>query len=174
MSLPSDAAQELARVVPVDGLPAAEHALWAQSDALLRDLDCDDDTRLAAAWYAVARAQPSTWHDAVQRVSPAVRRLVEGQQQAEQVWALHAARDGKGGNEGLRRLLLAIIRDLRVVYLLLSRQLAEMRAAAALPDEQRRELARRTRDIHAPLANRLGIGQWKWELEDLAFRYLEP
>jgi GTP pyrophosphokinase len=174
MTLPSQTPSEPARAVPVDGLPAAEHALWAQSDALLRDLGCDDETRLAAAWHAVAHAQPPAWLEAMQRVSPAVRRLVEGQRQAEQVWALHAARDGKGGNEGLRRLLLAIIRDLRVVYLLLSRQLAEMRAAAALPDAQRRELARRTRDIHAPLANRLGIGQWKWELEDLAFRYLEP
>jgi GTP pyrophosphokinase len=158
----------------VDGLPAAERALLAQTDALLRDLDCDDDTRAAAAWYAVARLRPDDWRGAMPRVTAGTRRLVEGQQQAERVWALHAARDGGGGNEGLRRLLLAIIRDLRVVYLLLARQLAEMRAAASLPEAQRRELALRTRDIHGPLANRLGIGQWKWELEDLAFRYLQP
>ncbi len=174
MTSHAGAPSEPARAVPVDGLPSTDHALWTQTDTLLRDLGCDDETRLAAAWYAIARARPPGWLDAMQRISPAVRRLVEGQQQAEQVWALHAERDGKGGNEGLRRLLLAIIRDLRVVYLLLSRQLAELRAAAALPDAERRELARRTRDIHAPLANRLGIGQWKWELEDLAFRYLEP
>ncbi|HET7611622.1 MAG TPA: bifunctional (p)ppGpp synthetase/guanosine-3',5'-bis(diphosphate) 3'-pyrophosphohydrolase [Rhodanobacteraceae bacterium] len=158
----------------MDGLPAAERALLAQTDALLRDLDCDDDTRAAAAWYAVARLRPDDWRGAMPRVTAGTRRLVEGQQQAERVWALHAARDGGGGNEGLRRLLLAIIRDLRVVYLLLARQLAEMRAAASLPEAQRRELALRTRDIHGPLANRLGIGQWKWELEDLAFRYLQP
>lgn len=160
--------------IPLDGLPAAEHALWEQTDALLLDIGCDDETRAAAAWYAVACSRPAVWRDAMHQVAPAVRRLVEGQQQAEQVWVLHAAREGKPGNEGLRRLLLAIIRDLRVVYLLLARQLAEMRAAAALPEARRRELALRTRDIHAPLANRLGIGQWKWELEDLAFRYLQP
>ncbi|MGH8215527.1 MAG: RelA/SpoT family protein [Rhodanobacteraceae bacterium] len=174
MNRPPQTSATPAGSAPVDGLPAARHALWAESDALLRDLGCDDDTRLAAAWYAVACSRPEAWRDAMEQVSPAVRRLVEGQQQAEQVWALHAARDGKPGNEGLRRLLLAIIRDLRVVYLLLARQLAEMRTADALPEARRRELALRTRDIHAPLANRLGIGQWKWELEDLALRYLQP
>ena len=74
----------------------------------------------------------------------------------------------------MRRLLLAIIRDLRVVLILLARQLARMRAAAALPEEIRRALAQLSADIHAPLANRLGIWQLKWELEDLAFRYLQP
>jgi GTP pyrophosphokinase len=80
----------------------------------------------------------------------------------------HAAR------QGLRRLLLAIIRDLRVVLILLARQLARMRAAAELEEDARRRLAQLTADIHAPLANRLGIWQLKWELEDLAFRYLQP
>jgi GTP pyrophosphokinase len=103
-----------------------------------------------------------------------VRRLVEGQREAERVWALHAERGTHGSAEGLRRLLLAIIRDLRVVYLLLARQLAAMRAAANWPEGERRALAELTADIHAPLANRLGIWQLKWELEDLAFRYLHP
>ena len=92
------------------------------------------------------------------------------------MWALHAEQPRRrGGSEGLRRLLLAIVRDLRVVPILLARQLARMRHAdAPARAEQRRALAQLTRDIHAPLANRLGIWQLKWELEDLAFRYLEP
>ncbi|HEY6985626.1 MAG TPA: bifunctional (p)ppGpp synthetase/guanosine-3',5'-bis(diphosphate) 3'-pyrophosphohydrolase [Rhodanobacteraceae bacterium] len=102
-----------------------------------------------------------------------VRNLVEGQQAAERVWSLYAARGNAGGTEGLRRLLLAIIRDLRVVFILLARQLVRMRTASDLPDEERRALAQLTADIHAPLANRLGIWQLKWELEDLAFRYLQ-
>ena len=158
---------------PVATLPDAARALWADTDALLRDLGCDGETRAAAAWYAVASVHPEAWQSASALATDSLRRLVEGQQQAERVWALHAAREG-GGSEGLRRLLLAIIRDLRVVYPLLARQLATLRAAAALPEAERRELAQLTRDIHAPLANRLGIGQWKWELEDLAFRYLQP
>jgi GTP pyrophosphokinase len=103
-----------------------------------------------------------------------LQRLVDGQQAAEQVWALHAQRPPQGAAEGLRRLLLAIVRDLRVVFVLLARQLARMRAAATAPEAERQALARLTRDIHAPLANRLGIWQLKWELEDLAFRYLQP
>jgi len=159
---------------PVASLPERERGLWRETDALLAAVGCDDDTRGAAGWYSVARVDPDAWNAVVAQTPDALRRLVEGQQQAERVWALHAARDPAGNTEGLRRLLLAIIRDLRVVYLLLARQLAQMRAAAALPETERRELAQLTRDIHAPLANRLGIGQWKWELEDLAFRYLQP
>src|SRR5262249_29738118 len=64
--------------------------------------------------------------------------------------------------------------DLRVVFILLARQLAQLRAAAQATPEQRHEIAQLTADIHAPLANRLGIWQLKWELEDLAFRYLQP
>ncbi|HEU0276685.1 MAG TPA: bifunctional (p)ppGpp synthetase/guanosine-3',5'-bis(diphosphate) 3'-pyrophosphohydrolase [Rhodanobacteraceae bacterium] len=158
---------------PVEVLPSAQRVLWAQTDQLLRELGCDDDTRAAAAWYAVAGARPEAWAEAAAHASEPLRRLVAGQQQAERIWALHAERDG-ADSEGLRRLLLAIIRDLRVVYLLLAWQLARLRAAADLPESDRRALARVTRDIHAPLANRLGIGQWKWELEDLAFRYLQP
>ena len=159
---------------PVAALPERERGQWQETDALLAEVGCDDDTRAAAGWYAVARVDPDAWSAICERAPEALRRLVEGQQQAERVWALHAARDSSGNTEGLRRLLLAIIRDLRVVYLLLARQLAHMRAAAELPEAERRELAQLTRDIHAPLANRLGIGQWKWELEDLAFRHLQP
>ncbi|WP_440223722.1 RelA/SpoT family protein [Dokdonella sp. MW10] len=104
----------------------------------------------------------------------AIPALVEGQRAAARVWSLHAARGSVRGMEGLRRLLLAIVRDLRVVFILLARQLVRMRAAGSLPEDARRALAELTADMHAPLANRLGIWQIKWELEDLAFRYLQP
>ncbi len=76
--------------------------------------------------------------------------------------------------EGLRRLLLALIADMRVVLIALAWQLASLRQARAKPSEQRHALAHETRLIHAPLANRLGIWQLKWELEDLSFSFLEP
>ncbi|MEW9572455.1 bifunctional (p)ppGpp synthetase/guanosine-3',5'-bis(diphosphate) 3'-pyrophosphohydrolase [Rhodanobacter sp. Si-c] len=141
---------------------------------LLAMMGCDAPTQAAALWFALSRVDAALWQAEAPRLPEDVRRLVEGQQAAEQVWALHAQRTQDGGSEGLRRLLLAIIRDLRVVFVLLARQLARLRAAAALPEAERQELARLTRDIHAPLANRLGIWQLKWELEDLAFRHLQP
>lgn len=74
--------------------------------------------------------------------------------------------------EGLRRLILALIEDVRVVLLVLAWQLARMQVARE--DRVRRTLAEEARAIHAPLANRLGIWQLKGPLEDLALRYLEP
>ncbi|HEY4146311.1 bifunctional (p)ppGpp synthetase/guanosine-3',5'-bis(diphosphate) 3'-pyrophosphohydrolase [Pinirhizobacter sp.] len=140
---------------------------------LLLQLGCDEETCAAACWFAVAVHDRTAWDAAAAALPPTLRRLVEGQLAAETVWVLHAQRPG-AATEGLRRLLLAIIRDLRVVFVLLARQLARMRAAMAMDEDERHALAQLTRDIHAPLANRLGIWQLKWELEDLSFRYLEP
>ena len=145
----------------------------ADTLALLARLDADQDAVSAAVLHAAAG---SGQREAERRgeVPPAVAALLEGQRAAAQVWALHAEHREGGNAEGLRRLLLAIVRDLRVVPILLARQLARLRHADRLPPAARRELAQLTRDIHAPLANRLGIWQLKWELEDLAFRQLEP
>ena len=76
--------------------------------------------------------------------------------------------------EALRKMLLAIVTDVRLVLIKLADQLHRLRTAKTLPEEERQRVALETREIYAPLANRLGIWQLKWELEDLSFRYLEP
>ncbi len=142
---------------------------------LLEMLGCDAQTQAAALWFELACVDPALWAAQAPRLPAELQRLVAGQQAAEQVWALHAQHAPQSAAaEGLRRLLLAIVRDLRVVFVLLARQLARMRSLASAPAGQVAALARLTRDIHAPLANRLGIWQLKWELEDLAFRLLQP
>ena len=148
-------------------------AVLADALDILRGLSADGEAVAATLWHAVPVLREQVT-PAFAKAHPGVAVLVEGQQAAAQVWALHAQPDRMGNTEGLRRLLLAIVQDLRVVPILLARQLARMRVAGKLPPAQRKELARLTRDIHAPLANRLGIWQLKWELEDLAFRFLEP
>jgi GTP pyrophosphokinase len=154
----------------LDGSVIAE--LGDTLGALAR-LSADGDVVLAAILHDLpvwrARVEPQL---AKQWLTVAT--LLEGQRAAAQVWTLHAADAGGRNAEGLRRLLLVMVRDLRVVPILLARQLAQMRAAGKRPAAERRALAQLTRDIHAPLANRLGIWQLKWELEDLAFRHLEP
>ena len=160
--------------------PLAVPVLTELADTLgaLARLNADGDVVLAAilndlpAWRA--RIEPQ-----LAKQWPTLATLLEGQRAAAQVWTLHAAAVGghaAGGRnaEGLRRLLLVMVRDLRVVPVLLARQLAQMRTAGKRPEAERRALAQLTRDIHAPLANRLGIWQLKWELEDLAFRHLDP
>ena len=141
---------------------------------LLGELGVGEEAQAACLLHALFTADPSFDAHALAAFPADVRALVEGQQAAERVWALHAAHGSVGGSEGLRRLLLAIIRDLRVVFILLALQLVRMRAAIRAPAAEQRALARLCVDIHAPLANRLGIWQIKWELEDLAFRFLQP
>jgi GTP pyrophosphokinase len=77
--------------------------------------------------------------------------------------------------EAIRRAILTIIEgDTRVILIHLADRLQDLRKAGELPIEKQHQLALEARDIHAPLANRLGVWQLKWEMEDLAFRYLEP
>ena len=138
---------------------------------ILDELRADDETAAAAVVHALRQAGVSV---APMESGGHLRDLLEGQLAAQKVWSIYASRGAHVRAEGLRRLLLAIIRDLRVVFILLARQLALLRAAEKEPPERQQELAQLTADIHAPLANRLGIWTLKWELEDLAFRYLQP
>ncbi len=155
-----------------EGALDAPEVVASTLDALAL-LGADGDTVAAALLHAYP-GWAAALGAGLEREHPVVAALLDGQRAAAQVWALHAEQGRRSGTEGLRRLLLAIVRDLRVVPILLARQLARLRHAERLPPPTRRELAALTRDIHAPLANRLGIWQLKWELEDLAFRYLEP
>jgi GTP pyrophosphokinase len=78
-----------------------------------------------------------------------------------------------GHAEALRKMLLAVVGDVRLVVVRLAEQLQKMRAAKTLDHLTQRTLAIESREVYAPLANRLGVWQIKWELEDLAFRYLQ-
>lgn len=77
-------------------------------------------------------------------------------------------------SEALRKMLLAVVSDVRLVLVRIADQLYQLRQAKAASPEIQQALALESREIYAPLANRLGVWQLKWELEDLAFRYLEP
>ena len=77
-------------------------------------------------------------------------------------------------SEALRKMLLAVVSDVRLVLVRIAEQLYRLRCAKKAPRQEQQALAIETREIYAALANRLGVWQLKWELEDLAFRYLEP
>jgi GTP pyrophosphokinase len=81
---------------------------------------------------------------------------------------------GEADEENLRKMLIGMVDDVRVVQICLANQLSLLRSCKSETIEFQKALAERTRDVYAPLANRLGIWQLKWELEDLSFRYLNP
>jgi GTP diphosphokinase / guanosine-3',5'-bis(diphosphate) 3'-diphosphatase len=100
-----------------------------------------------------------------------VRHLVEG---VTKIGAIPFSSSAERQAESFRKMLLAMVDDIRVILVKLSDRLHNMRTLAALTDEERQRIAQETLDIYAPIANRLGMSRVKNELEDLAFQYLEP
>ncbi len=99
------------------------------------------------------------------------RQVIDPEEEVEQ---LRRSRNFDMQSETLRKTFLAMSDDVRVVAIKLADRLHNMKTLGSLPEQKRRRIAQQTLDIFAPLANRLGIWQMKWELEDLGFRYTNP
>jgi len=112
-----------------------------------------------------------TLEEIEQRFGAEVRQLVEG---VTKLSKFNFSSKTERLAENFRRMFLAMAKDIRVIVVKLADRLHNMRTLEHLSEEKQRAIALETRDIFAPLANRLGIGRFKWELEDLAFKYLEP
>jgi GTP pyrophosphokinase len=145
---------------------------------IVRLLDADDDVVAAAmiqplldAGYLEREAAAKRFGDEPLRLAQALRQLGEFGLPAD--WAPERGLEATQA-EALRKMLLAVIGDVRLVVVRLAQQLQRMRSAKSVGAARQRKLAIETREVYAPLANRLGVWQVKWELEDLAFRYLEP
>jgi len=158
------------------GEPYINHALAVAS--ILTRLNLDHETIIAALLHDVVEDSDVILADIQSQFGATVAALVDG---VTKLSHIHSFRDpsdilAKEGvrAESLRKMLLAMAEDVRVVLIKLADRLHNMRTLASLPGAKQRRIARETMDIFAPLANRLGIWQIKWELEDLAFRYLQP
>jgi GTP pyrophosphokinase len=138
---------------------------------LLRDLGGSGAMIAAGFLHDVIEDTDVTAEEIEQRFGPEVRRLVEG---VTKLSKFNFSSKTERLAENFRRMFLAMAQDIRVIVVKLADRLHNMRTLEYLPDEKRRRIAQETREIFAPLANRLGIGRFKWELEDLAFKYLEP
>ncbi|MGB5135929.1 MAG: RelA/SpoT family protein [Prochlorococcaceae cyanobacterium] len=138
---------------------------------LLRDIGASAAVIAAGFLHDVVEDTDVTPEQLEEHFGAEVRALVEG---VTKLGGLHFTNKTEAQAENLRRMFLAMASDIRVVLVKLADRLHNMRTLAALKPEKQQRIARETREIYAPLANRLGIGRFKWELEDLAFKILEP
>ncbi|MEA3159685.1 MAG: pyrophosphokinae, partial [Gammaproteobacteria bacterium] len=145
---------------------------------IVRTLDADDDVVIAAMLQPLLDAKLLDREAADKHFGADATRLARNLSQLGEFglgvdWTPEQGLES-GQAEALRKMLLAVIGDVRLVVVRLAAQLQKMRSAKSLDPVQQRKLATETREVYAPLANRLGVWQLKWELEDLAFRYLQP
>jgi RelA/SpoT family (p)ppGpp synthetase len=138
---------------------------------LLRDIGASAAVIAAGFLHDVVEDTQVTPGEVEARFGSEVRALVEG---VTKLGGIHFTNHTEAQAENLRRMFLAMASDIRVVLVKLADRLHNMRTLGALKPEKQQRIARETREIYAPLANRLGIGRFKWELEDLAFKILEP
>lgn len=145
---------------------------------IVRSLDADDEVVIAAMLQPLLDASYIEREDAAIHFGDEPLRLARALSQLGQFglpadWTPERGLEAAQA-EALRKMLLAVIGDVRLVVVRLAEQLQRMRSAKGVGAARQRKLAVEAREVYAPLANRLGVWQIKWELEDLAFRYLEP
>ncbi|MDK1396288.1 GTP diphosphokinase [Pseudomonas protegens] len=146
---------------------------------ILADLKLDQDSLVAAVLYRGVREGQIQLPAVSQRFGPVVTKLIDGVLRMAAITASLSPRQSlvlgtQAQVENLRKMLVAMVDDVRVALIKLAERTCAIRAVKSADEEKRNRVAREVFDIYAPLAHRLGIGHIKWELEDLSFRYLEP
>jgi GTP pyrophosphokinase len=158
------------------GEPYVTHPLAVAR--ILVDLKMDEDSIVAGLLHDVLEDTPLDTEDIKAQFGETVLALVEGVTKMDvHVVTAHQHRQTiarSASAESMRKMLLAMADDFRVMVIKLADRLHNMQTLEPLPNEKRQRIAQQTMDVFAPLAGRLGIWQIKWQLEDLAFKYLHP
>ena len=147
---------------------------------ILAGLHMDTDCLKAAVIYRAVREGQTTLVEVEKVAGVGIANLIDGVLQMAAISAIMNADKrmvlGQSSNqlENLRRMLVAMVDDVRVALIKLAERTCAIRAVKDAPEEKKQKVAKEVFDVYAPLAHRLGIGHIKWELEDLSFRYLQP
>lgn len=145
---------------------------------ILADLNLDDDTLAAAIVYSCVQNAELQLDDVSENLGSKVAQLISGTAQMDAIHTLHGKLTQRthlaSTVDNLRKMLLAMVGDVRVVLIKLAERLCILHNMLVFNDEEKKRIAKESMEVYAPLANRLGIGHLKWQIEDLSFRYLEP
>ena len=158
----------------VSGEPYVTHPIEVAS--ILADLRMDMPTIVAGVLHDVVEDTDRTLDDVAAQFGDTVATLVDGVTKLRQIKRKSKVDQGELDEqqaENLRKMFLAMVDDIRVIIIKLADRLHNMRTLGYLPPEKQAATARETLEIFAPIANRLGIWQLKWQLEDLSFRYID-
>ena len=139
---------------------------------ILAEMGMDTDSICAALLHDVVEDTPVTDQQIRASFGESVEQLVDGVTKIGQI--PFSATQEEQQNENIRKMFLAMSRDIRVIIIKLADRVHNMRTLSFMPEEKRRFKAKETLEIYAPIAHRLGIRAFKEELEDLAIRYLDP
>lgn len=172
----------------IDQKAVREDRLWARGASsfqtglemvqILVDLHLDQSSLIAAVLYRAVREERVALAEIESEFGSEVAYLISGVAQMAAISTLHHPLKGsvlgqsQGQLDNVRKMLVTMIDDVRVALIKLAERTVAIRAVKNAPIDKRMRVAREVFDIYAPLAHRLGIGQIKWELEDLSFRYL--
>ncbi len=153
----------------LSGEPFISHPIAAAN--ILADLHVDAETIIAAILHDVIEDTPTAMEQLVEQFGHEVADLVDGVTKLDQI-KFKSRQEAQA--ESFRKMLLAMVRDIRVILVKLADRTHNMRTLDAMPLPKRRGIARETLDIYAPIADRLGLYSIKLELEELGFRALYP
>ena len=151
------------------GEPYISHPVAVAQE--LADMRLDAQAIEAAILHDVVEDTPASITDIEEKFGADVALLVDGVSKLDQI-EFHSRAEAQA--ESFRKMMLAMIEDIRVILVKLADRLHNMQTLEAMPADKKARIARETLDIYAPIANRLGINRFKVELEDLGFRYLHP
>ncbi|AVG78162.1 GTP diphosphokinase [Pantoea ananatis] len=161
------------------GHPHQSLLLWRGIEMveILSMLSMDIESLCAALIFPLANDEVVSEEELEKTVGPGIVSLVHGVRDMDAIRQLKAIHNDSMASEqvdNVRRMLLAMVEDFRCVVLKLAERIMNLREVKDAPEDERVLAAKESTNIYAPLANRLGIGQLKWELEDYCFRYLHP
>jgi GTP pyrophosphokinase len=143
---------------------------------ILQQLHMDDETLQAALVYSYCEIHKLEHNELIERFGESITHLVESVRKMEAINSLqskHISSDSAHVDK-LRNMLLTMVEDVRAIVIKMAERICTLHRIKKQDEESRVIVAKECATIYAPLANRLGIGQLKWELEDLSFRYLHP